>query len=287
MKIVNIELPKIYSGKVRDLYQIDEQRLLMVATDRVSAFDIVFDHTIPGKGEILTQMSNAWFKFFQDTIPNHFAGDSVYDVLAPDVAKSIEKCAVVVKKLQPIKIEAIVRGYIAGSAWQEYQKTGQISGIELPSGLKLAEVLPEVLFTPSTKAKSGGHDENINFETAAQLIGDELAYSIRDTSIKLYKQASDYAKKKGIIIADTKFEFGVDDNGTLTLMDEILTPDSSRFWDLSAYCAGQEPLSFDKQFIRNWLESIGWNKEPPAPHLPAAIILQTQALYQKIHRILF
>ncbi|MCV2503414.1 MAG: phosphoribosylaminoimidazolesuccinocarboxamide synthase [Neisseriaceae bacterium] len=284
---MDIELEKIYSGKVRDLYQIDVKRVLMVATDRLSAFDVVFDDVIPGKGEILTQMSNAWFDFFKDDIPNHFTGESVYDVLPEEQAKKLEKRAVVIKKLKPIKVEAVVRGYIAGGGWKEYQKTGMVSGIQLPQGLQLAQELPEVIFTPSTKAKVGDHDENIDFQTMSELIGNDLAQEVKSNAIHLYEKAAQYAKEKGIIIADTKFEFGIDENGVLTLMDEVLTPDSSRFWDVNNYQVGQEPLSFDKQYIRNWLESTGWNKEPPAPRLPQEVIEKTQMLYQRIYNLLF
>ncbi|QRN41670.1 MAG: phosphoribosylaminoimidazolesuccinocarboxamide synthase [Neisseriaceae bacterium] len=284
---MNIELEKVYSGKVRDLYQIDEKRLLMVATDRLSAFDVVFDDMIPGKGEILTQMSNSWFSFFQEDIPNHFTGESVYNILSEEQAKLFEKRAVVIKKLTPVKVEAVVRGYIAGGGWKEYQQTGMISGIHLSKGLKLAQELPEVIFTPSTKAEVGDHDESIDFQTMSNLIGVDLAKEISTRSVQLYQKASEYAKTKGIIIADTKFEFGIDENGVLTLMDEVLTPDSSRFWDINTYRVGQEPLSFDKQYIRNWLESIDWNKKPPTPQLPKEIVEQTQKRYQKIYDLLF
>ena len=276
-----ISLNKIYSGKVRDLYQIDEQRMLMVASDRLSAFDVILDDPIPGKGEILTQISNFWFQKLAHIMPNHFTGDSVYDVLPAAEARALEKRAVVAKKLTPVKVEAIVRGYLAGSGWKDYQKTGSVCGIALPAGLQEAQKLPEILFTPSTKAEVGDHDENISFAECERIIGAELAAQVREKAITLYREAATYAETRGIIICDTKFEFGLDENGTLTLMDEVLTPDSSRFWPADQHRVGSNPPSFDKQFIRDWLEASGWNKQPPAPKVPDEVIAKTREKYQE------
>lgn len=279
--MTELALEKIYSGKVRDLYAIDEKRMLMVATDRLSAFDVILPEPITGKGEILTQISNFWFKKLQHIMPNHFTGETVYDVLPRQQADKIAKRAVVVKKLSPLKIEAIVRGYLSGSGWRDYQKTGAVCGIKLPAGLREAEQLPEVIFTPSSKAAVGDHDENISLSQCASLLGEELTEQVSAKAIKLYSEAADYARSKGIIIADTKFEFGLDENGVLTLMDEVLTPDSSRFWSVDSYQVGSNPPSFDKQFIRDWLVESGWNKQPPAPHIPADIISKTLAKYEE------
>lgn len=279
--MTELALEKIYSGKVRDLYAIDEKRMLMVATDRLSAFDVILPEPITGKGEILTQISNFWFKKLQHIMPNHFTGETVYDVLPRQQADKIAKRAVVVKKLSPLKIEAIVRGYLSGSGWRDYQQTGAVCGIKLPAGLREAEQLPEVIFTPSSKAAVGDHDENICLSQCASLLGKELTELVSAKAIKLYSEAADYARSKGIIIADTKFEFGLDENGVLTLMDEVLTPDSSRFWSVDSYQVGSNPPSFDKQFIRDWLVESGWNKQPPAPHIPADIIAKTLAKYEE------
>lgn len=282
----DVGLNKIYSGKVRDLYHIDEQRMLMVASDRLSAFDVILDDPIPGKGEILTQISHFWFEKLKPIMPNHFTGDTVYDVLDPDLARQWEKRAVVVKKLTAVKVEAIVRGYLAGSGWKDYQQTGTVCGIALPAGLQEAQRLPEVIFTPSTKAEVGDHDENISFAQCQAIIGEDLAARVRDCAIALYTEAAAYALQRGIIICDTKFEFGLDENGTLTLMDEVLTPDSSRFWPADEYRVGTNPPSFDKQFIRDWLEQSGWNKQAPAPRIPAEIIDKTVAKYREaLHRL--
>lgn len=279
--MTELALEKIYSGKVRDLYAIDEKRMLMVATDRLSAFDVILPEPITGKGEILTQISNFWFKKLQHIMPNHFTGETVYDVLPRQQAEKIAKRAVVVKKLSPLKIEAIVRGYLSGSGWRDYQQTGAVCGIKLPAGLREAEQLPEVIFTPSSKAAVGDHDENISLSQCSSLLGEELTEQVSAKAIKLYSEAADYARSKGIIIADTKFEFGLDENGVLTLMDEVLTPDSSRFWSVDNYQVGSNPPSFDKQFIRDWLVESGWNKQPPAPHIPADIIAKTLAKYEE------
>ena len=277
----DISLKKIYSGKVRDLYEIDEQRMLMVASDRLSAFDVILDDPIPGKGEILTQISNFWFQKLVHIMPNHFTGNTVYDVLPEDQARALEKRAVVAKKLEPVKVEAIVRGYLAGSGWKDYQQSGSVCGIALPAGLQEAQQLPEVIFTPSTKAAVGDHDENISFAECEQIIGAELAAEVRAKAIELYSEAAAYAKTRGIIICDTKFEFGLDEEGILTLMDEVLTPDSSRFWPADQYQVGTNPPSFDKQFVRDWLEQSGWNKQAPAPKVPAEVIEKTVAKYRE------
>ena len=277
----DISLKKIYSGKVRDLYEIDEQRMLMVASDRLSAFDVILDDPIPGKGEILTQISNFWFQKLAHIMPNHFTGNTVYDVLPEDQARALEKRAVVAKKLEPVKVEAIVRGYLAGSGWKDYQQSGSVCGIALPAGMREAQQLPEVIFTPSTKAAVGDHDENISFAECEQIIGAELAAEVRAKAIELYTEAAAYAKTRGIIICDTKFEFGLDEEGVLTLMDEVLTPDSSRFWPADQYQVGTNPPSFDKQFVRDWLEQSGWNKQAPPPKVPAEVIEKTVAKYRE------
>jgi phosphoribosylaminoimidazole-succinocarboxamide synthase len=276
-----LSLKKIYSGKVRDLYEIDDKRMLMVATDRLSAFDVILNEPIPEKGKILTAISNFWFDKLKDLVPNHFTGDKVEDIVPAAELPLVEGRAVVAKRLKPVAVEAIVRGYIVGSGWKEYQKSGTVCGIQLPAGLKEAAKLPQPIFTPSTKAAVGDHDENISFEQCEAIIGAELAAKVRDTSIALYSAAVEYAATRGIIIADTKFEFGLDEDGTLTLMDEALTPDSSRFWPADSYAEGTNPPSFDKQFVRDWLESTGWNKEPPAPAVPADVAQKTADKYRE------
>ncbi|HHW7449134.1 phosphoribosylaminoimidazolesuccinocarboxamide synthase [Pasteurella multocida subsp. multocida] len=279
--MTQLSLKKIYSGKVRDLYEIDDKRMLMVATDRLSAFDVILDDPIPRKGEILTQISNFWFNQLAHIMPNHFTGDTVYDVLPKEEADKVKDRAVVCKRLIPIKIESIVRGYLTGSGLKDYQKTGTICGLALPEGLVEASKLPEPIFTPSSKAEVGDHDVNISYAECEQLIGAELAAQVKEKAIALYQAAAEYALSKGIIICDTKFEFGLDENGTLTLMDEVLTPDSSRFWSVETYREGINPPSFDKQFIRDWLETGGWNKQPPAPKVPAEVIEKTVNKYQE------
>ncbi len=274
-------LKKIYSGKVRDLYEIDDKRMLMVATDRLSAFDVILAEPIPEKGKILTAISNFWFDKLAGLVPNHFTGDRVEDVVPAEQLPLVEGRAGVAKRLKPVAVEAIVRGYIVGSGWKEYQQSGTVCGIQLPAGLKEAAKLPQPIFTPSTKAAVGDHDENISFEQCEAIIGAELAAKVRDVSIALYSAAVEYAATRGIIIADTKFEFGLDENGTLTLMDEVLTPDSSRFWPADSYREGSNPPSFDKQFVRDWLNSTGWNKEPPAPALPEEIARKTADKYRE------
>ncbi len=279
--MTQLSLKKIYSGKVRDLYEIDDKRMLMMATDRLSAFDVILDDPIPRKGEILTQISNFWFNQLAHIMPNHFTGDTVYGVLPKEEADKVKDRAVVCKRLTPIKIESIVRGYLTGSGLKDYQKTGTICGLALPEGLVEASKLPEPIFTPSSKAEVGDHDVNISYAECEQLIGAELAAQVKEKAIALYQAAAEYALSKGIIICDTKFEFGLDENGTLTLMDEVLTPDSSRFWSVETYREGINPPSFDKQFIRDWLETSGWNKQPPAPKVPAEVIEKTVNKYQE------
>ncbi|EOX4868558.1 phosphoribosylaminoimidazolesuccinocarboxamide synthase [Haemophilus influenzae] len=276
-----LSLKKIYSGKVRDLYEIDDKRMLMVASDRLSAFDVILDDPIPRKGEILTQISNFWFNKLTHIMPNHFTGDSVYDVLPKEEADLIKDRAVVCKRLTPIKIESIVRGYLTGSGLKDYKQTGTICGLKLPEGLVEASKLPEAIFTPSSKEEVGNHDINISYAECEKLIGADLAAQVKEKAIALYTVAAEYALTKGIIICDTKFEFGLDENGTLTLMDEVLTPDSSRFWSVETYQAGTNPPSFDKQFVRNWLENSGWNKQVPAPKVPENIIQKTVDKYQE------
>ncbi|MDD2173045.1 phosphoribosylaminoimidazolesuccinocarboxamide synthase [Glaesserella parasuis] len=260
--------------------------MLMVATDRLSAFDVILDDPIPRKGEILTQISNFWFNKLARIMPNHFTGDSVFDVLPRAEAEAIQHRAVVCKRLVPVKIESIVRGYLTGSGLKDYQKTGTICGLALPEGLVEASKLPEPIFTPSSKAEVGDHDINISYAECERQIGVELAAKVRDAAIALYKEAADYALTKGIIICDTKFEFGLDENGVLTLMDEVLTPDSSRFWSVETYQEGSNPPSFDKQFIRDWLEQSGWNKQAPAPRVPTDVIEKTVAKYQEALELL-
>jgi phosphoribosylaminoimidazole-succinocarboxamide synthase len=276
-----LSLKKIYSGKVRDLYEIDDKRMLMVATDRLSAFDVILNEPIPEKGKILTAISNFWFDKLAGLVPNHFTGDKIEDVVPAAELPLVEGRAVVAKRLKPVAVEAIVRGYIVGSGWKEYQKSGTVCGIALPAGLKEASKLAQPIFTPSTKAAVGDHDENISFAQCEAIIGAELAAKVRDTAIALYSAAVEYAATRGIIIADTKFEFGLDENGTLTLMDEVLTPDSSRFWPADSYVEGQNPPSFDKQFVRDWLESTGWDKQSPAPTVPADVAQKTADKYRE------
>lgn len=266
-------------GKVRDIYEVDAERLLIITTDRLSAFDVVMQDPIPAKGEVLTAVSNFWFSKLQHILPNQLTGDTPESVVQADEAAQVKGRALVVKKLKPLPIEAIVRGYLVGSGWKEYQKTGSVCGIALPAGLREADKLPQPLFTPSTKADLGAHDENISFEETVKLIGQPLAEKVRDAAIALYQTAADYALTKGIIIADTKFEFGQDAAGTLHLIDEALTPDSSRFWPADQYQPGSNPPSFDKQYVRDYLESLQWDKKSPAPKLPPEVIAKTAEKY--------
>jgi phosphoribosylaminoimidazole-succinocarboxamide synthase len=278
-------LEKVHQGKVRDLYAIDDWHLLVVATDRLSAFDVVLPDPIPGKGEVLTAISRFWFERTSHIVPNHLAGMPLEQAL-PDAAERerIASRSMVVRRLKPLPLEAIVRGYLIGSGWKDYQASGTLCGIELPSGLRQADRLPAPIFTPSTKAAVGMHDENIDFETVEKLIGDDLAAQVRDVSIALYHFAAAHAEARGIIIADTKFEFGLDNDGRLHLIDEALTPDSSRFWPADTYVPGQSPPSFDKQFVRDYLETLDWNKKTPGPKLPREIIEQTANKYQEALR---
>jgi phosphoribosylaminoimidazole-succinocarboxamide synthase len=278
-------LPLVNRGKVRDIYRVDDRHLLIVTTDRLSAFDVVLPDPIPGKGAILTGISNFWFARFAQLIPNHLTGrDPAALVTTAAERAQLEGRAVVVRKLRPLPIEAIVRGYLIGSGWSDYRKTGAVCGIALPAGLEQAAQLPEPIFTPSTKAEAGAHDQNIGFAETVQLIGAELATQVRDTAIRIYREAAAYARDKGIIIADTKFEFGLDDDGALVLIDEVLTPDSSRFWPADGYRTGISPPSYDKQFVRDYLETLDWNKTPPGPRLPPEIIDRTAAKYAEALR---
>ncbi|KMN37812.1 phosphoribosylaminoimidazole-succinocarboxamide synthase [Chromobacterium sp. LK1] len=274
-------LKKIYSGKVRDLYEIDDQRMLMIATDRLSAFDVILDDPIPGKGQILTAISNFWFDKLKELVPCHLTGDAPEDVVSAADLPQVTGRAVVAKRLKPVPIEAVVRGYLAGSGWKEYRQSGTVCGLALPAGLREADKLPEPIFTPSTKAAVGDHDENISYQRCEEIVGAELAAQVRDTAIKLYRAAAEFAASRGIIICDTKFEFGLDENGVLTLMDEALTPDSSRFWPADSYAPGGNPPSFDKQFVRDWLEASGWNKQAPAPTVPLEVREKTAAKYRE------
>jgi len=280
-------LPLIHQGKVRDSFALDENHMLIVASDRLSAFDVVLPDPVPGKGALLTRVSNFWFEKTKHIIDNHLTGIPVSDVIAdPALAALIQDRSVIVRRLKPLPVEAIVRGYLIGSGWKDYQQTGSVCGIGLPPGLKQADRLPEVLFTPSTKAAAGDHDENVDFDTVAKIIGEDLARQIKDASIKIYEFAAAYALERGIIIADTKFEFGLDSDGKLYLMDEVLTPDSSRFWPKDSWQPGTSPPSFDKQFIRDYLETLDWDKKAPGPRLPASIIESTVQNYANACRIL-
>ena len=278
--IPNLEL--IGRGKVRDIYAAGDEHLLIVATDRLSAFDVVLPDPIPGKGAVLTGLSRFWFSRIEGIVRNHCAMAGIEDFVEdPEVRASIAEQAMVVRRLSPLPIEAIVRGYLIGSGWKDYQRTGTVCGIRLPSGLRQADRLPDVIFTPSTKAEAGAHDENIDFETAVELLGRGLAERVRDASIRVYLEAANFAAARGIIIADTKFEFALDPDGELVIIDEVLTPDSSRFWPADRYAPGTSPPSFDKQFVRDYLETLEWNKSPPAPPLPAGIIEQTSRKYRE------
>jgi phosphoribosylaminoimidazole-succinocarboxamide synthase len=267
---------------VRDIYDVDDQHLLIVTTDRLSAFDVVLSDPIPGKGAVLTAMSNFWFQRTRHLIPNHLSDIPLEKVLKDSAEhQQVEGCAMVVKKLKALPVEAVVRGYLAGSGWKEYMQSRTVCGIQLPAGLKEADRLPEPLFTPATKAEAGQHDENISFEKTAELLGRDMAKRVMNASLAIYKECAAYALTRGIIIADTKFEFGLDDKGTLTLIDEALTPDSSRFWPADSYKSGSSPPSYDKQYVRDYLETLDWNKKPPAPKLPAAVIAKTAEKYRE------
>ncbi len=278
-------LELLHRGKVRDVYALSNDRLLIVATDRLSAFDVVLPDPIPGKGEMLTQISNFWFDKTAHLVPNHLTGTPVADVLPPDVDAGLyAKRAVVVKRLKPVPVEAIARGYLIGSGWKDYQRSGALCGIPLPVGLQQAQKLPEAIFTPSTKAPKGSHDENIGFDDVVAEIGAGLAGQVRDATLAIYRFAADYAAERGIIIADTKFEFGTDADGALYVMDEMLTPDSSRFWPADRYRIGISPPSYDKQFVRDYLETLDWDKRTPGPKLPQSVIDGTAAKYAEALR---
>jgi phosphoribosylaminoimidazole-succinocarboxamide synthase len=283
-------LPLLAKGKVRDNYAVGDDRLLMIATDRLSAFDVVMGEPIPGKGALLTQMALFWFDRLTGIVPNHLTGDDPESVVSPGEREQVKGRAMLVKRLKPLPVEAVVRGYLAGSGWSEYQVSQSVCGVPLPAGLKNASRLPQPIFTPATKAEMGDHDENISFDRMVEIIGADLATRVRDVSIRLYTAAAEIALAKGIIIADTKFEFGLDADGTLTLMDEVLTPDSSRFWPVegydAAFAAGRNPPSYDKQFVRDWLEQARvngqpWNKQAPAPSLPDDVVANTAAKYRE------
>jgi len=275
-------LPLLNRGKVRDIYAVGADHLLIVTTDRLSAFDVVLPDPIPGKGAVLTAVSGFWFARTADIVPNHLAAMSLEEAV-PDAAEraSVEGRAIVVKKLRPLPVEAIVRGYLIGSGWKDYQATGGVCGIGLPEGLQLADRLPEAIYTPSTKAEVGAHDENIDFDRTVELLGAERAAQVRDVSLEIYKTSAAYALERGIIIADTKFEFGLDAHDRLVLIDEVLTPDSSRFWPADSYSPGSSPASFDKQYVRDYLETLDWDKTPPGPKLPAAVIERTAEKYRE------
>ncbi len=274
-------LPLLARGKVRDMYAVGDDKLLIVATDRISAFDVILDDPIPGKGQVLKELTDFWLAKLAHVLPNHATGVQPQDVVAPTERDQVVGRAVVVKRLKPILVEAVARGYLIGSGWKDYQATGAVCGIKLPAGLVQASKLPEPIFTPAAKADFGLHDENVDFAHVVREVGQEMAERIRAVTLRLYTEASAYAATKGIIIADTKFEFGLDDQGTLHLMDEVLTPDSSRFWPAEGYQEGISPPSFDKQFVRDWLETQPWAKTPPAPRLPADVIQKTAAKYRE------
>ena len=283
---IDLSLPLLHQGKVRDIYDIDHQYMLIVATDRLSAFDVIFGQLIENKGKILTEIANFWFDKTRHIVQNHLTKIKLEEVLTPKEAQTLSGRAIVVKKLKPLPVEAVVRGYIIGSGWKEYQESQSVCGIALPDNLRLAEQLQKPIFTPSSKASVGEHDANISFEEVESMIGTELAKEIKEVSLQIYSFASKLALEKGVIIADTKFEFGLDSNSQLTLMDEVLTPDSSRFWSLSDYTPGKSPKSFDKQIIRDHLETLDWNKAPPAPEIPEKIMYQAANKYREIQSIL-
>ncbi|MDX1595089.1 MAG: phosphoribosylaminoimidazolesuccinocarboxamide synthase [Gammaproteobacteria bacterium] len=280
-------LELIGRGKVRDLYAIDDDHLMIVTTDRISAFDVILPTAIPGKGAVLNTVSRFWFERVREIIPNHMATLSLADVLANrEEREQVRGRAMIVQRLRPLPVEAVVRGYLVGSGWKDYQKSGEVCGIPLPTGLQLAEQLPMPLYTPSTKAEVGEHDENIDFQQTEELMGAKLAEQVRDTALQIYREARDYAVSRGIIIADTKFEFGLDKKGQMVLIDEALTPDSSRFWPLDGYRPGVNPPSFDKQFVRDYLETLDWDKTPPGPELPDEVVQKTAEKYLEAQRML-
>lgn len=277
-------VPLINRGKVRDIYAAGDDHLIIVTSDRLSAFDVVLPDPIPGKGAVLTALSLFWFERFNDLVPNQLTDRKLEEFLSEEEVEQVRGRALLVKKLKPLPIEVIVRGYIIGSGWKDYQKTGKVCGIALPEGLQQAQQLPEPIFTPSTKAELGEHDENISYEQAVELVGEEIAQKVRDTALAIYKQAAAYAREQGIIIADTKMEFGTDADGNIVLIDEILTPDSSRFWPADSYQVGQSPQSFDKQYVRDYLETLDWDKQAPGPSLPEHVLQETAAKYREAQR---
>lgn len=279
-------LPFLHRGKVRDLYAVGDDRLLVVQSDRLSAFDVILPTPIPGKGRVLTELSLFWFDRLKHVVPNHLTGIDPDTVVAPEERGQIAGRAIVVKKYKPLLVEAVVRGYLIGSGWSDYQKTGAICGIRLPRGLQQAQKLPQPIFTPASKAPAGQHDENITFAQVEQTVGRELAARVRDISIRLYSEAAEYAATRGVLIADTKFEFGIDDRGNLALIDEALTPDSSRFWPAAEYRTGISPPSFDKQIVRDWLETQPWSKKHPGPALPPEVLARTAERYREVQRLL-
>ena len=274
-------LPLVGRGKVRDIYAVGSDKLLIVTTDRLSAYDVILPTPVPEKGRVLTELANFWFARLAHIVPNHLTGIDPETVVAPEERAQVRGRAMVVKKLKPLPVEAVVRGYLEGSGWKEYSEGGAVCGVKLPPGLERASKLPQPIFTPATKAEFGAHDENISFERMAQVVGEARAKEVRDTAIRLYEAAAEYALARGIIIADTKFEFGVDERGTLHLIDEALTPDSSRFWPVASYRVGESPESFDKQYVRNWLDSIGFARKPPAPPMPPEVARRTSEKYQE------
>lgn len=286
MKTCLQSLPFLHRGKVRDIYAVGDDKMLVIQTDRLSAFDVVLEDPIPGKGRILTELSNFWFAKFGQLMPNHMTDIDPESVVAPEERDQVKGRAIVVRKLSPLPIEAIVRGYLIGTGWKEYRQTGTVCGIRLPEGLQEAQKLPEVIFTPSTKAEVGEHDQNISFEKMKEIVGADVAEKVRDLAITLYREAAEFAATKGIVIADTKFEFGLDDTGNVYLIDEILTPDSSRFWPASSYRVGVSPPSFDKQYVRDWLDSQPWDKKAPAPRLPEEVAAKTVEKYNEALRLL-
>ncbi|MBC8023333.1 MAG: phosphoribosylaminoimidazolesuccinocarboxamide synthase [Burkholderiales bacterium] len=277
-------LPLVGRGKVRDIYAVGDDKLLIVTTDRLSAYDVVLPTPVPEKGRVLTELANFWFARLASIVPNHLTGIDPESVVAPEERGEVRGRSIVVKRMTTLPVEAVVRGYLEGSGWKEYQQSGKVCGISLPPGLRRASKLPQPIFTPATKAEAGHHDENIAFERVVEMIGEERAREVRDTAIALYRAAADYAFGRGIIIADTKFEFGVDGEGRLHLIDEALTPDSSRFWPLDTWRIGESPESFDKQYVRNWLDSIGFARKPPAPPMPPEVALKTSGKYQEALR---
>ena len=277
-------LPLVGRGKVRDIYAVGKDKLLIVTTDRLSAYDVILPTPVPEKGRVLNDLANFWFSRLASVVPNHLTGIDPETVVAAEEREQVRGRSIVVKRLTPLPIEAVVRGYLEGSGWREYQEGGAVCGIALPPGLQRASKLPQPIFTPATKAEAGHHDENISYERVVQMIGEEKARQVRDTAIRLYNEAAAFALERGIIIADTKFEFGVDDAGRLHLIDEALTPDSSRFWPLATYRVGESPESFDKQYVRNWLDAIGFERKPPAPAMPADVARKTSEKYQEARK---